>query len=328
MSAFFSEKGGTVSEKQFLTDYNKDDAKWDYHKDSAEKISYFYETSSSAHHKNYSSRMITCASILKFSFFDSIDTGESMLKLSNAQFCRVRLCPVCQWRRSMAWRARLFQNLPNLLNEHKNLQFIFLTLTVENCEISDLSAALTHMNDAFRRLRVKSEFKRTIKGFIRSTEVTKSKDGKSHPHFHCILVVNQSYFKSRDYIKSQRWAELWMDCLRVDYLPVVDVRKIKLKNGQIESRAIVETLKYTTKIEHLLDDKDWFLELTDQLFKKRFIATGGLFKDILKEEVSNDDMVKTGLDSEVDFEEDNAKSLYFGWNLSFRKYKKINNPSR
>ena len=312
-----------MSEKQFLTDYNKDDAKWDYHKDSSEKITYFYETSPFQRHKKYSSRIIDCASILKFSFLDDLNTGETKLKLSNAQFCRVRLCPVCQWRRSMAWRARLFQKLPILLSEYENLQFIFLTLTVRNCDIKDLSAHLSLMNEAFRKLRVRAEFKRVVKGFIRSTEVTKSKSSFAHPHFHCILAVNKSYFTSRDYLKTERWAEIWQDCLKVDYLPVVDCRKIRQKGTQIESKAVIETLKYTTKIEDLLSDKDWFLNLTDQLYKKRFIATGGVFKDILKNDVSNSDMIKSELNDSEDFEE-GTQSLYFGWNYNHRKYKKIN----
>lgn len=311
--------------REFLTDYNDGDSKWDFHRDSAEKINYFYALSPK--HKNYSLRMENCANILKFSFLDNVDSGESTLKLTEAQFCRVRLCPVCQWRRSMAWRAKLFQNLPILLEKNKNLSFIFLTLTVKNCLISDLSNTLNFMNLGFRRLRVRDEFRKSIKGFIRATEVTKS-NGLAHPHFHCILIVNKSYFNSRYYVKTKRWAELWMESLKIDYLPVVDVRKIKFKNGIIESKAVIETLKYTTKIQDLLDDKEWFLELTDQLFKKRFIATGGLFKDLLKDNVSVDEMVNTGLDekeNEIENEvNDDHQSLYFKWNSFFRKYKKLN----
>lgn len=310
--------------KKFLTDYNDGDAKWDFHRYSAEKINYFYALSSK--HKKYSLRMENCANILKFSFLDNFNSGESTLKLTNAQFCRVRLCPVCQWRRSMAWRAKLFQNLPNLLEKNRNLNFIFLTLTVKNCLISDLSDTLNLMNLAFRRLRVRDEFKKSIKGFIRATEVTKSSNALAHPHFHCILVVNKSYFNSRYYIKTKRWSELWMESLKVNYLPVVDVRKIKFKNGMIETKAIVETLKYTTKIEDLLDDKNWFLELTDQLFKKRFIATGGVLKDLLKENISVEEMINTGLDekeNEIEVNDDEHCSLYFQWNNIFRKYKKI-----
>lgn len=312
---------------KYLTDYNPDDAKWDYHKSATEKIEFYYSTSQNF--KKYGQRMETCSELLRFMYQDDITTGESKLKLYNAQFCRVRLCPVCQWRRSMAWRARLFQNLPTLLKEQGDMNFIFLTLTVKNCPITELSDYLKFMNDSFARLRKLKPFKKAVKGFLRATEVTKSGD-EAHPHFHCILAVSKSYFKSRDYLTTAQWAELWQQSLRVDYLPVVDARKIRQKGTELESKAIVETLKYTTKIDDLLDDQSWFLELTEQLFKKRFIATGGVFKDILKEDVSETDMLCLSEEeqeqTEQEKQDDLKKSLFFGWETSSKKYKKVKNP--
>ncbi|MEE6047786.1 protein rep, partial [Avibacterium paragallinarum] len=305
---------------------SKDDAKWDHHKSSTDVISYYY--ASSAKHSKYSVRMDSCAELLRFQFIDNLATGETELKLNKAQFCRVRLCPVCQWRRSMAWRARLFQNLPLLFAEKPNLSFIFLTLTVKNCPITSLSDTLKWMNQAWNRLIGRKEVKKAVKGFIRATEVTKSGE-QAHPHFHVILAVNKSYFTDRTYIKTAQWAELWQDCLQVDYLPLVDARKIRQKGDQIELKAVLETLKYTTKIEHLIEDKDWFLELSDQLFKKRFIATGGCFKDVLKEEVSNEEMIKGEQSEEFDLEEEQEKlkkSLFFGFDHQVKKYKKVKNP--
>lgn len=311
--------------KIYLTDYSPDDSKWDYHKSATEKIEFFY--SSSNKHQKYGQRMSVCSELLRFMYVDNLDTGESKLKLSHAQFCRVRLCPVCQWRRSMAWRARLFQKLPILLADKPNLKFIFLTLTVKNCDISDLSQTLKDMNEAFSRLRKLKLFTRAVKGFIRSTEVTKSGNGEAHPHFHCILAVNKSYFTDKSYISVQKWASMWQESLRVGYLPVVDCRKIRQKGSEIETKAILETLKYTTKIEHLLSDQDWFLELTDQLFKKRFIATGGCLKDILKEDVSNQDMISNNLDEDEEIKNEELKnSLFFGWETSSKKYRKVKNP--
>lgn len=326
MFALLLQQGGIMSEQNsrvYLTDYSPDDSKWDFHKSATEKIEFFY--SSSDKHKNYGARMSTCSELLRFMYVDDLDTAESKLKLSSAQFCRVRLCPVCQWRRSMAWRAKLFQKLPLLLADKPNLRFIFLTLTVKNCDISELSQVLKDMNEAFSRLRKLKMFTRAVKGFIRSTEVTKSNTGKAHPHFHCILAVNKSYFTDKSYIKTDKWAEMWQECLRVDYVPVVDCRKIRQKGNEIETKAVLETLKYTTKIEHLLSDKDWFLELTDQLFKKRFIATGGCFKDVLKEDVSNQEMISNNLDEETKNEE-LKNSLFFGWETSSKKYRKVKNP--
>ncbi|MEE6052836.1 protein rep, partial [Avibacterium paragallinarum] len=212
--------------------------------------------------------------------------------------------------------------------EKPNLSFIFLTLTVKNCPITSLSDTLKWMNQAWNRLIGRKEVKKAVKGFIRATEVTKSGE-QAHPHFHVILAVNKSYFTDRTYIKTAQWAELWQDCLQVDYLPLVDARKIRQKGDQIELKAVLETLKYTTKIEHLIEDKDWFLELSDQLFKKRFIATGGCFKDVLKEEVSNEEMIKGEQSEEFDLEEEQEKlkkSLFFGFDHQVKKYKKVKNP--
>lgn len=305
---------------QFLTDYSKNE-KWDYHKDNSDVVSYFYQTSQN--HQKYGDRVHQCADLLRFKFIDS-DDGESKLKLYKTNFCRVRLCPVCQWRRSMAWQARMFQNLPYLLEEHSNLRFIFLTLTVRNCAIEGLSETLKAMNGAWNKLRIRKEFQKACKGFIRATEVTKS-GNEAHPHFHCIIAVNQSYFTDKTYIKTEKWAELWQSCLGVDYLPVVDARKIRQKGDTIDPKAINETLKYTVKIEDLVQDKDWFLILTDQLYKKRFLATGGVFKEILKEDVSEQEMITTK-DQEDETEEDKKSELWFDFSHYYRKYKNIKNP--
>lgn len=316
-----------MSNLKYLSDYSKDDAKWDFHKSASEKVEYYYSTSEQ--HKRLGERMDDCAELLRYMFHSDPETGETKLKLRDARFCRVRLCPVCQWRRSMSWRARLFQKMPKFLEENPNLRFVFLTLTVENCEITELSQTLKMMNDAFARLRKLEAFTKVVKGFIRATEVTKSKDGKAHPHFHCILAVGKGYFTDRTYIKTAKWAELWQRSLRVHYLPVVDARKIRQKGNQLESKAIIETLKYTTKVEDLLSDKDWFLTLTDQLYKKRFLATGGMLKDMLKEETTEKKMLLLTDEEEQEQEEikeELKQSLFFGFEKISQKYKKVSNP--
>lgn len=313
------------SDPDFLENYSTDqkDRKWDFHKSASQVISHYYQTSQEFEKRGH--RVESCAEILRFKFIDDLSTGESLLKLRSAQFCRVRLCPVCQWRRSMLWRAKLFQKLPTLLQEHKTLKFLFLTLTVENCDIQNLSQTLKDMNSAFSRMRKLKKFTSVVKGYIRSTEVTKSSNGQAHPHFHIILAVNSNYFK-KTFIKTQLWAEMWQQCLRVSYLPIVDARRIKQdKSGNLDSKAIIETLKYTTKTQSLVEDQSWFLEFSRQIDRKRFIDTGGIFKDILKEEVTNEEMALLEPEEKLKQEEEELKdSIYFGYNQNFQKYKKIN----
>lgn len=314
-------------EPKYLSDYSSKDQKWDFHKSASEKVEFFYSTSE--RHKRLGERMDSCAELLRYIFESNLTTGESELKLRDAHFCRVRLCPICQWRRSLSWRARLFQKLPFLLDENPSLRFLFLTLTIQNCEIDELSKTLKAMNDGFARLRRLEKFKKVVQGFIRATEVTRSADGKAHPHFHCIIAVKSHYFTSRNYLKTEHWAELWKQSLRISYVPVVDVRKIRQKGSEIESKAIIETLKYTTKVEDLLADKEWFLKLTDQLFKKRFIATGGVLKDMLKDEVSESEMIFTG-EEQISLDEEKMEeikqSLFFGFEEKTQRYRKVKNP--
>ena len=52
-------------------------------------------------------------------------------------------------------------------------------------------------------------------------------DGNAHPHFHCLVLVPPSYFAGRAYMKKADWIELWCDCMRFDYKPVIDVKAVK-----------------------------------------------------------------------------------------------------
>uniref|UniRef100_UPI003AF00406 protein rep n=1 Tax=Microcystis aeruginosa TaxID=1126 RepID=UPI003AF00406 len=59
------------------------------------------------------SRDLECSQSLEFRVLTD-DKQQTHLKLHSARFCRVRLCPVCQWRRSMMWRARFLKALPKI----------------------------------------------------------------------------------------------------------------------------------------------------------------------------------------------------------------------
>lgn len=74
------------------------------------------------------------------------------------------------------WQARFYQSLPKLVTEHPKARWLFLTLTVRNCPITELGETLTAMNAAWQRLKDRKEF-RPVLGWVRTTEVTRGKDG-------------------------------------------------------------------------------------------------------------------------------------------------------
>src|SRR5699024_10414035 len=99
-------------------------------------------------------------------------------------------------------------------------------------------------------------------------------------------------------------------------------RTVKPKKGADDDGmrgAIAETLKYATKPDDITHDaenprsRDWFYELTRQTYRLRFVATGGLLKDALKQDddITNEDMIDTGNDDETTETDDRRLNFTF-----------------
>lgn len=337
----------------FLSVISPKDKPWDIHKLQAVQVSEALALGL-PHHQKQADRMRQCAQGLEFGWsLLSPETGEMGLRLKSVKFCRVRHCPVCQWRRSLMWVARFYQAFPRIFQDHPEMRYIFLTLTVRNCGIQELRQTITAMNAGFQRLVQRKTW--PALGYARSLEITRSKDGQAHPHFHCLLAVPPGYFVGRKYLSQRKWALLWQNALRVDYSPVCDVRIVKpkplpqymseglpdpdmaaLRSGIQEGNlnhaanvieqaealkaAIAETIKYSVKPEDMLADAEWLREMADQLRNCRQIALGGIFKQYLTEE-EPEDLVSE--DSAAI--EENTGGVFFGWRERYARYAREKN---
>lgn len=225
------------------------------------------------------------------------------------------------------WQARFYEALPRIMAAHPKSRWLFLTLTVRNCPITELGDTLTAMNSAWRRLVKRPEFKPVL-GWVRTTEVTRGKDGSAHPHFHALLMVPPSYFKGSNYVRQARWTELWQECLRVDYMPIVHVTTVKPRKGancdaaSMLRGAVAEVLKYSVKPADMTGDDGWFLEMTRQTHKRRFVATGGVLKNVLRVEQETDDDLALTEGENDEAEEQNRARLAFNWRRADRRYKR------
>ena len=294
-----------------LSDVSPQDKPWDKHRAFTDRVEDFYR--GSEFHR-YSERIHFCSELLQFGIITDNKSG-SKLKLRTARFCRLRHCPVCQWRRSLRWKAKAYEVLPKIVTSYPKYRWLFLTLTQKNVPITELRATLTHMNESFKRMTKLKAFPAV--GWLRSTEVTKGRDGNSHPHFHCLLLVPSSYFSGRDYLKQSEWVAMWRKCMRLDYNPILDVQAVK--QGSKPMELVPELLKYCTKESDLVADREWFLELTKQMHKMRCIATGGVLKQYLKElEEEPNDFVGENESGEV-----NEAKLYFGWKRKEKRYRMV-----
>lgn len=302
-----------------LSELSPHDKSWDTHRASADIVGRLY---GEVGYDRYSERVRECSEWLEFAL-KAAETGEMSLKLFLTRFCRVRHCPICQWRRSLMWRAKFLKTMPVVIADHPTSRYVFLTLTVKNCSVRELRETVKQMNTAWHRLIKRKQFPAI--GFIRSLEVTRNvKDGTAHPHLHCFLMVRPSYF-STGYITQKCWTELWRSCLQVNYTPIVNVKAVKprkgVKSGSVESllSALCETLKYTVKEEDLVADAHWLQEITKQLHKTRSIAVGGLLKNYLSED-DPEDLIHGDIDPDESLED--APKLIFDWSMIIKKYVK------
>jgi plasmid rolling circle replication initiator protein Rep len=308
-----TEQDGTSNrtDELFLSNVSPKDKPWDKHRGFADRIQSHYAGSK---FDKYEQRISFCSQLLEFGLKPAED-DTIKLKLRAAKFCRVRHCPVCQWRRSLMWKAKAYQVLPRIVEKYPTHRWLFITLTLKNVPISKLRDTLTEMNKGFTRMVERKIFPAI--GWLRSTEVTRGRDGNAHPHFHCLLMVPSSYF-SHGYMRQDEWVSLWRDCMRLDYNPVMDVQAVK--KGINPSSLVPELLKYCTKESDMVADREWFLELTQQLHKMRAIATGGILKEYLKE-LEEEPINLIGVD-DTEIGEDYGR-LLFGWKRNEKKYKLV-----
>lgn len=232
-------------------------------------------------------RLKECGTYLEFKRF-KIDNS---LKLNKANFCKVRLCPICSWRRSLKIFGQV-SKIMDVVTKEKDNKFIFLTLTIRNCKGSELTEAINKMMKGYKYIFERTKVKNSILGSFRALEITHNtnKYSKSydtyHPHFHCILMVNKSYFH-KDYIKQNEWAEMWQQSIDTDYLPIVHIEKVKSNNNNIQ-KAVAEVAKYSVKDSDILnfdtDLQDSAVKiLDDALANRRLISVRGEFLKIQKQ---------------------------------------------
>lgn len=248
-------------------------------------------------------RVEECASTLRF--VTCPEGHEKRLQWAN--FCRVRLCSMCSWRRSLlvSHQVRL---VTHEANQRENLRWLFLTLTVKNVDAVDLSSELTRLMQAWRRFSRRKVFRDNVVGWFRALEVTRNNDKKSdwynsyHPHFHVLIAVRPSYFKGGRYISQKKWTSLWQQSLQVDYTPIVNVKAVKARRNRLRELEILEEKKQAAQVEHAvaevakypLKSTSYLLpseKATDEavstldnaLHRRRLLAYGGLLKETWNE---------------------------------------------
>lgn len=262
-----------------------------------------------------------------------LQNAEGKKKLKSANFCRLRLCPMCQWRRSLKMFSQVKKITDKILENDKSTRFIFGTFTIKNTDAENLETCINTLNKKFKYLvdqkktfAPAKKLKQNLLGYLKAVEVTyNTKDKTYHPHLHVIFAVKSTFFKnSSNYMTKKEWINLWQQALGVDYKPQTDIRAIKSGTA----KAVAEVAKYPVKTAPILslnDDEavEVLKTLTLSLHKKRFVAYGGIFKTIKQElklaDIETDkDLVNTDIEQQERFNA--VTAVLFKYNFKFGCY--------
>lgn len=230
-------------------------------------------------------------------------------KLYRANFCKDRLCPMCNWRRTKKIFGQVSKIMDRLDEEY---EFVFVTLTVRNCSAPELRQYIERLFKAFDLFSHYKEVKQAFKGYFRTLEITRHEQRirsiEWHPHFHVIYAVKPSYFKSRYYISHDKLLHLWSQAFQVSYLPSVSIEKVKPKEDDKRYtedhnlNALHEVAKYSAKsydyLTHNTKDTDRGVgTLLQSLTARRLCGMGGVFRQMAQklklDDMTDGDLVNT-----------------------------------
>ena len=301
---------------------------------------------------NKAQRLESCAQYVEFA-----RAADGQLQLHTSSFCRVRLCPMCQWRRSLKLGAQVRQvveqaNAQHIAQTSAPWRWLMVTFTVRNVEGVDLAAAIDKIHKGLNNMAKSKAWRGAVKGWLRATEVTHNTNEKSaaydtyHPHMHLLLCVPAGYFSGKGYITQKGWAQLWQHYVGADYTPIVDVRTIKPEGGgQLSDlpageqaaamgKACAEVSKYAAKPADYIVPSDLALSMSAvqildaTLNRRRMTSWGGLLKDIAKQLLLDDpesgDLVHIDQTASADqTAEQIGNYVAYSWALGAGDYLKI-----
>jgi plasmid rolling circle replication initiator protein Rep len=201
----------------------------------------------------------------------------------------------------------------------------FVTLTVPNCKLEELSETITYMMNAWNILSRTYEFTKAIDGGMRALEVTFNPDTMTfHPHFHILLVGKQrvslkkwyiqcglATHEKNNYVAEKAWLDRWQSALdKAGYdkkvsMNGIDVQYISKKIDYTkEEERIAFCIEQSQEIAKYVMKYSDILALTKETYQNTKYDTGvyddgtrfknarGQFNEVKDKEVQNEDWSK------------------------------------
>lgn len=283
-------------------------AAWQKHKKDAQILA---KNLAKAKGYKYAGQVSRCCTELNLYQYPDSD----IWKVRPWQSCKKRWCPVCSWVKSQQRWTLASERLPGLIKETgQRLRWRLLTLTVQNCQASDLREQTRSMLKAFRKMTQHQSWDSL--GWIRALEVTHNPDASSfHPHIHALTAGPWDNPR----IETSEWAAKWRKAMNLGYDPVVDVRAVNRRNGTDPHSdamgGLQEVAKYTLKPANLKEASAVDLvNAIEGLGGLRLVEGGGFLRGIFAARSAEEK-------AELGDEQGKACGV-FDWRANYHQYRR------
>lgn len=202
--------------------------------------------------------------------------------VQSVNLCRDRACPICGAKLSRKRYNEMIQCMDYIIAAYgDNIKAYFLTLTLKNVSINQLSSTLSNMLKAYKAMQRTKCLNRAI-GWARNLEITYNRQYNTyHPHLHVILLFDKSYNPDEHSIM-----KAWQHQLGIEYEPIINLIECYNKHEQADNYdgiiiagACAEASKYLHKSAQMLSipDRD-FKTYLSSIKGVRFTGYGGVIK--------------------------------------------------
>lgn len=254
-------------------------------------------------------KIFHCLDQVGFQLVDD-DAGNLDVRITSGLFCRLRWCPVCQWRKS---RLLFRQNILvyDWIQQQSKHFFQFLTITVPNVPLAELRATCRKMSVCWNKFLTYAGRKGyAFDGGYKALEITyNSPKDTFHPHYHVILSTPAGQWLP----DVSEFTNLWSTCYgRYCSTDLHTVRSAASSPGS----AVAEVSKYIVKYKSF-EHFDWsrFPELVSAVCGLRFTSSFGIWKDARKvldlPDIETCDLLEDSVD---------AVTYSFHWDELLRSY--------
>lgn len=200
-------------------------------------------------------------------------------RITGANFCKQRLCPVCNYRKSLTTWHKINEIVEYINSDN----WLLLTVTVKNCTAENLVKTINQIMQGIKHLTNHRKWRDNFDGYFRSLEITyNANENTYHPHVHMLIIAKKGYFKEK-YITFEEIRKMWEVSCGLTYRCNVDIRKIK-----DVGKGIAEVAKYAVKMSSVLETDissnriKAAKTIFNAVYKRRLTATGGIITKTAK----------------------------------------------